>query len=139
MGSYTATLTVTDNGGATGSTSIVIAATTDTNAIAAPSNLSGPVARSGAVTLSWTDNSSNETGFYVERAPSGTTSFARVGQVAANVTKYSESPGPGRYVYRVQAFNSSTGRGIGILESSYRSGEMTRKRRLVGAARAPLH
>ena len=46
----------------------------------------------------------------MERAPSGTTSFARVGQVAANVTKYSESPGPGRYVYRVQAFNSSTGR-----------------------------
>jgi hypothetical protein len=62
------------------------------------------------VSLSWKDNSSNETGFHVERAPSGSSAFAVVGTVGANVTTYSESVARGTYNYRVQAFNQTTGR-----------------------------
>jgi PKD repeat protein len=105
VGTYTATLTVTDNKGATGKATVSISATTDPNVIAAPASLTASVSRTGIVTLNWADKSSNETGFYVERAPSGSTSFARVGSVGANVTTFAQTPGSGRYVYRVQAFN----------------------------------
>ena len=110
VGSYTATLTVTDNRGATGSATVAISATTDPNVIAAPSNLSASVARSGVVTLKWTDNSGNETGFSIERAPSGSTSFAAVGSTAANITTFSQAAPSGRYAYRVRAVNTTTGR-----------------------------
>jgi PKD repeat protein len=109
-GSYTATLTATDNLGATGSTTVGITATTDPNAIAAPSGLSASVSRTKVVTLAWTDNSTNETGFAIERAAQGSTSFTQVGTVAANVRTFPDSPGTGRWVYRVRAFATSTGR-----------------------------
>jgi PKD repeat protein len=107
VGTYTATLTVTDNKGATGKATVSISATADPNVIAAPANLTASVSRTGTVTLNWADKSSNETGFYVERAPSGSTSFVRVGSVGANVTTFAQTPGSGRYVYRVQAFNAT--------------------------------
>jgi PKD repeat protein len=107
-GSYTATLTVTDNTGATAAASVAITAST-AGTVNAPSNLTGSVSRTGVVTLTWTDNSSNEEGFYVERTPQGSTSYGRVGQVAANVTTYSEQPAKGRYTYRVLAYNATTG------------------------------
>ncbi len=110
LGNYTAKLTVTDNRGATASATVAIAATADPNVIIAPANLTASVSRTGVVALRWADKSSNETGFSIERAPFGTTSFVRVGQVAANVTTYSQSVASGRYVYRVQAFNTATGR-----------------------------
>src|SRR5438445_542183 len=44
-GSYTAKVTVTDNGGATASATAGITATTDPNAIAAPTNLTGSAGR----------------------------------------------------------------------------------------------
>src|SRR5207253_1111899 len=104
---YTAVLIVTDNLGATGTASVGIAVTTNPNVINAPSNLSGKGAKSSA-TLSWTDNSNNETGFYIERAPSGSTSFARIGSVAANVKTFTDHPSRGNYLYRAQAFNATT-------------------------------
>ena len=110
-GTYTAKLTVTDNRGATGSTSVVITATADVNAINAPSALSAASTKKGAVTLRWTDNSTNEQGFYIERAPSATGVFARVGQTAANATTFAQSGvASGTYLFRVQAFNLTTGR-----------------------------
>ncbi len=110
VGAYTAKLTVTDNRGATASATVSISATTDPNAIAAPTNLAASVSRSRVVSLQWTDKSGNETAFSIERAPSGTSAFAKVGQVAANVTRFSQSVASGRYDYRVQAINTTTGR-----------------------------
>lgn len=105
-GSYTAVLTVTDNRGATATAPLVITATTDPNVLNAPSSLSGNAGR-GSVTLQWVDNSVNESGFYVERAPSGSTAFVRVGTVGANVRTFTQSVTKGTYLYRVQAFNST--------------------------------
>jgi hypothetical protein len=105
-GTYTARLTVTDNTGATGTTTQSISVASAPPAIAAPTGLTGSGSR-GRASLSWIDNSTNETGFYIERAPSGTTNYSRVGQVAANVRTFSQNVARGTYLYRVQAFNST--------------------------------
>ena len=110
-GTYTAKLTVTDNLGATGSKNLTITATGDVNAINAPSGLSVSASKPGTASLRWTDNSTNEQGFYVERAPSATGVFARVGTTAANATTFPQSGvASGTYLFRVQAFNTTTGR-----------------------------
>jgi PKD repeat protein len=106
VGNYTAVLTVTDNQGATGSTSAPISVTADPNVINAPSNLTAKGSK-GSATLSWRDNSNNESGFYVERAPSGSSSFVQIGATGANVTSFKNTVGRGNYVYRVRAFNGS--------------------------------
>jgi PKD repeat protein len=108
-GAYTATLTVTDNRGSTASASVGVTATADPNAIAAPSGLTASVSRTGVVTLRWTDNSSNEQGFAIERAAQGSTSFAQVGQVGTNVSTFAQATPSGRYVFRVRAFNTTAG------------------------------
>jgi len=110
-GTYSAKLTVTDNRGATGSATTMITATADTSTINAPSGLSGSASKPGTLSLRWTDNSNNEQGFYVERAPSSTGVFTRVATTAANATTYSgSSVASGTYLFRVQAFNTTTGR-----------------------------
>ena len=60
------------------------------------------------MTLNWTDNATNETGFYVERAAKAKTlQFSRIATVGANVRTYSRSEASGQWVYRVQAYNAS--------------------------------
>ncbi|HEY2396853.1 MAG TPA: glycoside hydrolase family 44 protein [Rudaea sp.] len=110
-GTFTAKLTVTDNRGATGSATMTITATADTSAINAPTGLSGSASKPGTMSLRWTDNSNNEQGFYVERAPAATGVFARIATTAANATTYAGSGvASGTYLFRVQAFNTTTGR-----------------------------
>jgi PKD repeat protein len=106
-GTFTAILTVTDNRGATASNSVMISVNPDPSSISAPTNLTGSSGR-GTATLTWTDNSSNENGFYIERAPSGTANFARIGTVSANTKTFTDRVARGNYVYRVQAFNANT-------------------------------
>ena len=108
-GTYSAKLTVTDDKGATGSQTQTITATTDPNVIAAPSNLSAGGGK-GTATLTWSDNSSNEMGFYVERAAQGSASFTRVATLAQNATSATLSTPSGKWSFRVQAFNATTGR-----------------------------
>ena len=74
----------------------------------APSGLSASAASSSQVNLTWTDNSGNETGFYIDRATnSGFTAGLVTTSVAANVTTYSSTPlnGGTAYYYRVRAYN----------------------------------
>lgn len=106
-GAYAVVLTVTDNRGAKSTAQVTITVSPDPNVLNAPSRLTGSAGRR-SVTLSWTDNSSNESGFYIERAPSGSTAFARVGTVGVNVKTFTNTVAKGTYLYRVQAFNSAT-------------------------------
>ena len=116
-GSYTVTLTVTDNRGATGTISKVV---TVTAFPAAPSNLTATVITSGTarnrtktVTLKWQDNSQNESGFNIERCTQTTIgktkvcSFSDRASVGPNITTFTEIPGSGTYKYRVRAWNAS--------------------------------
>lgn len=110
-GTYTATLAAMDNAGALASCKITILAI-DPNVINAPSSLTAGVSGK-TVTLRWLDNASNETGYYVERgvktSKTGTV-YTRIATLAANASSYSETVASGTYYYRVQAFNSTTGR-----------------------------
>ena len=74
---------------------------------AAPTNLTATVAKNGQVTLSWKDNSNNETGFQVERSSDGN-AFTAIATTAANTTKYKDAKAAKRqtYFYRVAAKNN---------------------------------
>jgi len=106
-GSYSAKLTVTDNQGATGTLTLAITVNPGATSPAAPSNLSGSAGSNQLVTLNWIDNSSNETGFYVERAAKAKSlQFSRIASVGSNVKTYSQTATSGQWVYRVQAYNA---------------------------------
>lgn len=61
------------------------------------------------MTLSWADNSTNETGFSIERATGSTGAFSVVGTTGANVATYVDDglPGGTLFRYRVRAFNAA--------------------------------
>jgi uncharacterized protein (TIGR02145 family) len=73
----------------------------------APSNLTGTVASSTQINLSWTDNSSNETGFKIERK-TGTENYAVIGTTTADITTFSNSGlSPNTtYKYRIYSNNA---------------------------------
>lgn len=73
------------------------------------SNLLATAAAATIVNLSWSDNSSNETGFKIERSANGGTTFTQISVATANATTYQDInllPGTS-YVYRVRATNSA--------------------------------
>lgn len=61
----------------------------------------------GMVELSWTDNSSDETGFRIERS-TGNGAFVKIGEVSANITSFTDNTAtPGEtHVYRVAAMTT---------------------------------
>jgi hypothetical protein len=62
-----------------------------------------------AVTLAWTDNSTNETGFVIERAASISGPWTQAGSVPANTTNYADTTVScgASYYYRVKAYNDA--------------------------------
>jgi hypothetical protein len=80
---------------------------------AAPSNLAATVVMGPAanwIDVTWTDNSTNESGFKLERCTgAGCTNFVLIKTASANVTKFEEYPVTARttYRYRLRAYNSS--------------------------------
>lgn len=71
------------------------------------SNLTVVSTTSSHVVLAWTDNSTDEEGFAVERSTSGGP-FAEIGRVAANVTGYQDLTiaADSSYTYRVRSFGA---------------------------------
>jgi PKD repeat protein len=106
-GTYTAVLTVRDNQNATATRNLTITATAGATPPAAPSTLTASASGSN-VTLRWTDNASNESGVYIERAAKAKTlQFSRIATVGSNVATWTASQTSGQWVYRVQAFNAT--------------------------------
>ena len=85
-----------------------------TTTLAAPSNLTGTEGETGILNLTWTDNSSTETGFYLERKDGDGGSFIIHKILGPNLISFSDSNlTPGQYyAYRLKAFT-------GIVESNY--------------------
>jgi hypothetical protein len=76
---------------------------------AAPSGLTATAISRNRIDLSWQDNSSNETGFQIERSREGG-AFSLIATTAAGATTYSNTSGltPNKlYSYRVRAVNAS--------------------------------
>ncbi len=83
------------------------AATFDTVPIA-PTNLAAAVISSSQINLGWTDNSSNELGFILERKTGSTGTWTDRDTLAANVVEFHDtylSPNT-QYYYRITAYNS---------------------------------
>ncbi len=73
-----------------------------------PSALIATAVSRSQINLSWTDNSSNEDGFKIERSKSLTTGFVQIATVGAGVTTFSNT-GLAKnttYYYRVCAYNA---------------------------------
>lgn len=78
---------------------------TDSSTLAAPGNLEGNIANT-LVSLSWQDNSDDETGFEIERKQ-GAGAFVRIATTGADTTQFQDLVKRGeRFVYRVRAINS---------------------------------
>ncbi len=102
------------NAGGTSDPSNTASATTPapSGAPAAPSALSAGVNSDRSVTLNWTDNANNESGFQIERRFTGWI-WEAAGTVTANVRTFTDSAtlGDAQYEYRVRAVNGSVGSG----------------------------
>ena len=76
---------------------------------AAPVSLAAGAASSSQINLTWADNSSNETGFKIERKTGSGGTYSQVATVGAGVTSYNDSglSEATNYYYRVRATNGS--------------------------------
>ncbi|HEU4420451.1 MAG TPA: fibronectin type III domain-containing protein, partial [Planctomycetota bacterium] len=86
---------------------------------AAPTGLSATAVGGNRIDLAWTDNSSNETGFGIERSTDGS-NFFPAGSVGSNNTTFSDtglSPGT-PYWYRVFATNAAGASGYSNVASA---------------------
>lgn len=74
---------------------------------AAPTNLSVSNETSSSLTLSWTDNSNNETGFYIYRASSQYGTYIQIATTASASYTNSGLSASTTYWYKVAAYNSA--------------------------------
>lgn len=75
----------------------------------APGNLNATAISQSRIDLSWSDNSDNEDGFIVERAPAGSGNWSQLASLNANTVSYSDSnlSCETAYDYRVAASHSN--------------------------------
>jgi alpha-tubulin suppressor-like RCC1 family protein len=73
-----------------------------------PSSLLAIPTSSSQINLTWSDNSSNEIGFKIERSVSTNTNYTLLATFGADITSYSDNglSCDIRYYYRVQAYNN---------------------------------
>ena len=86
----------------------VASATTQTAPVPlAPSNLTAKASGSNKIALMWKDNSTDESGFVIERSADGVT-WSQRAQVRKNATSWTDSGlSAGTYFYRLAAYNNN--------------------------------
>ena len=86
--------------------------TTSVNIVAAPpapSSLNSSPISNTQINISWSDNSTNEDGFKIERKTTTGGTYAEIAQVGSNVTSYNSTSlaGGTQYCYRVRSYNGA--------------------------------
>ncbi len=79
------------------------------SAPAAPDNLVATGTSSSQIQLTWNDNSTNESGFKIERKQGAAGVYQEIAQVAAGNTAYTDNAGLApntQYFYRIRAYNA---------------------------------
>jgi len=110
VGTHTVTASSTDTGALSGSASVTVTVTSGGTIPNAPSNTVGSSPAAGRASVSWTDNSSNEISFEIQRQTrvgSTWTNTVTAGSVGTNVSSFTETVSAGRYRYRVRATNAA--------------------------------
>jgi hypothetical protein len=76
---------------------------------ATPSGLLAMAGVPGTLNVSWTDNSTNESGFHLERRVSVVGTWSGLAEVGSNVVSYADTNvvAGGRYDYQVRAWNAT--------------------------------
>ncbi len=92
----------------TSSTNSTVNATQNIVVPLAPSNLTTSINSNSTITLNWTDNSTNETGFKIERK-SSSTNYNLLGTVTKDVTNFLDSSVvfSTLYTYRIYSYNQT--------------------------------
>jgi len=119
-GNYTLTAIATDNLGMTTTSGPVhVTVNVPPAPPVAPGNLYATAVSSNRIDLAWSDNSTNENGFAIERSADGA-NFSQISTVAANLTSYSNTglTASTTYFYRVRAFNNAGSSGYSNLASA---------------------
>lgn len=85
--------------------------TYDNGALNKPTGLTATTLSASSIRLDWTDNSSNEDGFKIERKLGELGSYIQIASVGADVVSYTDSglDGNNYYYYRVRAYSSVNG------------------------------
>jgi xyloglucan-specific exo-beta-1,4-glucanase len=97
-----------NTGGYSAYSDVVNYTTTAPTPPAAPTDLNGTVVSSSRIDLSWTDNASNESAFYIDRATNSSfTQNLATNSVGSNTTSYQDTglSASTTYYYRVRANN----------------------------------
>jgi hypothetical protein len=75
----------------------------------APTGLTATATSSSRIDLRWSDTSTNESGFKIERSTNGGTTWTQVGTVASNISSYAATSlsASTAYAFRVRAYNAA--------------------------------
>ena len=86
----------------------------------APTSLTAIAASATQINLSWQDNSTNETGFKIERSQSSSGGYTQIATMGANITTYNNTnlKRGTTYYYRVRAYNDGGDSGYSNIASA---------------------
>jgi hypothetical protein len=107
---YTYRVKATNSGGDSAYSNSATATTLTASLPSAPTNLTATAVSKTQINLSWADNSSDETGFKIERCQGlGCTNFAQIATVGPNVKTYKNTGlrKSTAYTYRVRSYNGN--------------------------------
>ncbi|MEW6249297.1 MAG: S8 family serine peptidase [Planctomycetota bacterium] len=110
VGTHAITASVTDSGGLSGSDVVTVIVQSASTPPAAPTNCTAVGIKGGQARVSWVDNANNEDGFELERQQKvgkvyTNTTIIRI--ATPNTTTYTDSPGAGKFRYRVRAYKGT--------------------------------
>jgi hypothetical protein len=108
VGIHLITASATDSGSLTGTAQVTLTISSSNVPPAEPGSVNTTSLNGGSVLVSWTDLANNENGYQVqreERVGNQWRNTATAGTTGPNAESLVDSPGSGRFRYRVRAFN----------------------------------